>query len=180
MFVVISAVRFYQVGLVVMRVFVEITVRLYETGPVNRLARIIADDEFDIGFVKVTQLWRKRMADILVGDYHFGRHPIAAGNLKVTPIDRSDKFFGRRARGLSPERKDVDTQRIVLEKLVDGAQLIRPFVESRDGRVSGGPAMRDQRAFLRRYVEERRRFAFHMAGITGLFVAHIERMRRLF
>ena len=120
MFVVIGAVRFDQVGLVVMRVFVEITVRLYETGPVNSLARIVADDEFDIGFVKVTQLWRKRMADILVGDNNVGRHAIAARNLKVTAIDRSENFFGRRARGLSPERKDIDTQSIILEKLIDG------------------------------------------------------------
>src|SRR5947207_5469180 len=107
------------------------------------------------------------MYDILVGDYDVGCDAIAAGDFEVTAIDRSDKFFGRRARALSPERKDIDTQRIVLEKLVDGAQLIRPFIESWDGRVSGGPAMRDQRAFLRRYVEERRRLAFHVAGITG-------------
>src|SRR5439155_13192288 len=120
------------------------------------------------------------MADVLVGDYHFGCNAIAAGDTEVAAIDRSNEFSRRRARGLSPKRKDVDAQRVVFEKLVDGAQLIRPLIEGWNRRVRSGPAMRNERALLCRNVKERRRLALHVTGITSLFVAHIEWMRRLF
>src|SRR2546428_7024940 len=180
MFVVISAVSFDQIRFIVVCSFIKITIRLYETGPVKRLARVVTDDKLDIGFVKVPQLGRERMTYVLVRDYHFGRDAIAAGDLKAVAIDRSDKFFGGRPRSFSSEREDIDAQSIVFEKLVDGTQLVRPFVEGWNRRVSSGPAMRDQRAFLGGNVEQRRRFALHVTGITSLFVAHVKRMRRLF
>src|SRR5438552_10303789 len=96
MFVVISAVSFDQIRFIVVCSFIKITIRLYETGPVKRLARVVADDKLDIGFVKVPQLGRERMTYVLVRDYHFGRDPIPAGDLKAVAIDRSDEFFGGR------------------------------------------------------------------------------------
>src|SRR5439155_281759 len=68
MFVVISAVGFYQVGLIVVRRFIQITVGFDKAGAVKRLACIVADNELNVSFIKVTQLRRKRMANVLVGE----------------------------------------------------------------------------------------------------------------
>src|SRR5713226_741937 len=100
MFVVITAVSFDQVRFIIVCGFIKIPVRLDETRPVERPARVVADDELDIGFVKVPQLRRERMTYVLVGDYHISSDAIAAGNLKVATINRSNEFFGTRARRL--------------------------------------------------------------------------------
>ena len=93
MFVVISAVGFYQVGLLVVRRFIQITVGFDKAGAVKRLACIVADNELNVSFIKVTQLRRKRMANVLVGDHHLGSEAIPAGNSEVVTVHWSDEFL---------------------------------------------------------------------------------------
>ena len=93
MFVVISAVSFDQVGFVIVCGLIQITVGLEETGSVKRPTRVVADDEFNIRLVKVTQLRRKRMANVLVGDHYLGRDAIAAGNFEAVSVQGRDEFL---------------------------------------------------------------------------------------
>src|SRR5258708_14424921 len=93
MFVVISAVRFDQVGFVIVGGLMQITIGLEETGPVKRLTRVVGDDEFNIRLVKVTQFRRKRMANVLVGDHDVGRDAIAGGDFEAISVYRRDEFL---------------------------------------------------------------------------------------
>src|ERR1041385_4060899 len=120
------------------------------------------------------------MANILVRDHNFCRNAISARVGEVTAINGRDELFGRDAWRFSPERENVYPNFIVFNELDDGVKLLFPFVVRGDRGVRRGPSMRYERAVLGRYVEQRRWLFFHMTAVTRLFIANIERVRRLF
>src|SRR5215470_14531384 len=143
-------------------------------------AAIVADGEFNIGFIKIAQLGRKRMANILVRDHNFCRNEISARGSEITAINGGDEIFGRTALRSSPERENVYANFIVFDELDDGVKLLFPFVVRGNRGVRRGPPMRYERAILGRHVEQRRWLSFHMTAIARLFIANIEGVRRLF
>ena len=70
--------------------------------------------------------------------------------------------FRTHAGRLSPQRKNIYSQGIVLKELRDRIKLLRPFVEHWYGRVRSGPAMAGKFALLCRYIKQRRRLALHV------------------
>src|SRR6202040_1032570 len=88
MLVVITAVGFNQVRLVIVRRLVQIAAGLDEAGTIEGFAGVVTNGEFDKGLVKIAQLRRKRMANVLVRDDDFGGEAIAASDTEAAAIDR--------------------------------------------------------------------------------------------
>src|SRR4051794_33951325 len=148
MFIVIGAVRLHKVGLVIVGRLVKITVWFDKARSIKRLARIVADDELDKGFIKIAQLRWERMPDVFICDDYFCCESIAAGNAKTTAIDRSDDLFGFPACCTAPNREDIYAECIILKKLCNRIELIRKLVESRYCGIGCGPPVRNQHSLL--------------------------------
>src|SRR6266496_687703 len=142
MFVVVSAVGLNQVGLVVVRRSVKITIRFDEARAIERLARVIAYDKLHECLIKIAQLRWERMPDVFVGDDNLGRDAITGSDLKTAAINRSDELLRALARRFTANSKNINTQLVLFEKPGDGVQLLRPFVEERYSSIRCRPAVR--------------------------------------
>ena len=141
MLVVVGSVELHQIGLVVVRRLIQITVGLQKARLIESLALVITHREFNERLIEVAQFRRERVADVLVCDNDLSRDSIRGLNGETAAIERRDEFLRTRSWRLSPQGKDIDAQRVSFQKLVHRVELFGPFVKNRNRRVCCGPAM---------------------------------------
>src|SRR5688500_7139718 len=161
--VVIRAVRFNEIGFVIVGRLVKVAVRFDESRLIESLSFFVGDNEFNKGFVEVSQFRRKRVTDILVCDYDFRSNSVCSADRKTALVEWRNKLFRTGSPGLATDSKDIDPDCVVLQEPGNCVELFRPLIKNRDGSICSGPAMRDELSLFRGDVKQWRRFALHVA-----------------